>query len=132
MTLLLKECLSGAEPDNHMKPFSLEPYCEKLSEPSSGAESNIELSSMEIPCEELIKEKPLPRFESNININFAFTKNLCEELFKEKYVSRVKLDIDTKPSLKGKSCDLLLVIKHQDEHIKQLYWEQKQEKYNKK
>jgi len=73
-----EKCSFGVDPDIDIKPSSLEPSCEKLSEPFSGAESDT---------------------------NSSFTKNLCEELPKDKYVPRVELDINTKPSLREKPCD---------------------------
>jgi len=86
--------LFGDKPDIDIKPSSLEPSCEKLSELLSGVESNT---------------------------NSFFTKNLCEEFPKEKYVSRIQLHINTEPSPGEKPCDELLIIKQQDQNIKQLH-----------
>jgi len=68
--------------------------------------------------------------ELNNEINYSFTKNICKELYKEKYVFRPELDNDTKPSLIEKPCDVLLVIKQEDQNSKQRHVSK--EKYNKK
>ena len=48
------KCLSRAEPDIDIKSSSLEPSCEKLSKPLSGAEIDVHSSSIEKSCEELV------------------------------------------------------------------------------
>ena len=77
--------MSEAEPDIDIKPSSLEPSCEKLSEPLSGPELGIDInfSSLEKPSEELIEEQSLSRAKLDIDINSSFIKNICEELLKD-------------------------------------------------
>jgi len=116
--------LSRAKPDIDIKSSSLEPSCEKLSEPLSGAEIDVDSSSIEKPCEELVKEKPLSR---DIDTNSSYTEKFSEDIFVEQSLFGAELDIGTKTSLIKKPCELL-EIKQEDQNIRQTH---RVEKYSK-
>jgi len=85
--------LSRAEPDIDIKSSSLDPSCEKLSEPLSGAEIDVDSSSIEKYCEELVEEKPLSR---HIDTNSSYTEKFSGDIFVKQSLSGAELDIGTK------------------------------------
>jgi len=116
--------LFRAEPDIGIKSSSLEPSCEKLSEPLSEAEIDVDSSSIEKSCEELVEEKPLSR---DIDTNSSYTEKFSQDIFVEQSLSGAELDIETKTSLIEKPCELL-EIKQNDQNIRQTH---RVEKYSK-
>jgi len=74
--------LSRAKPYIDIKSSSLEPSCEKLSEPLSGVELDVDSSSIEKYCEELIEDKPLSK---DIDTNSSYTEKSSEEIFVEQF-----------------------------------------------
>jgi len=98
------KCLSGAEPDIDIKYSPLEPSCEKFSESLSGAELDVDSSSIEKYCEELVEDKPLSK---DIDRNSSYTEKSSEEIFVEQSLSGAELDIGTKTSLIEKPCELV-------------------------
>jgi len=84
------KCLSRAEPDIDIKSSSLEPSCQKLSEPLYGAEIDVDSSSIEKSCEELVEEKPLSR---DIDTNSSYTEKFSEVDTNSSYIEKFSEDI---------------------------------------
>jgi len=99
-----------------------------LNEPLSRAELDVDSSSIEKYCEELVEVKP---FSRDIDTNSSFTEKSSEEIFVEQSLSGVELDIGTKISLIEKPCELL-EIKQEDQNIMQTHGVEKYSKIKNK